>query len=230
MPLLRARASGPAARVEEARLALSSDRRLRGVRFGVRVAVTQLNLRTRWCCALLTALALSAVPAVPVTAAPTPAPHPHAAPTWPVPKVPLHCEIIAQTNAKGQVVSAKIDKPSPDKFFNAQVYGNALQAFIRTPDGHAVTGQFRLTYDYDPKSVDVKRQVAFIKAGGDPDAPGAVSQMIEMAKKGQQHALEQQKAAAQAAQQKAAADAAHHSPLPDLNHILASPAPSPAHT
>ena len=220
--------------MEEASLALSSDRRLRRVRFGVRIAFAELSALARLGFLALAVLAFAGAVTVAVKAAPSPSPavHPHVIATWPVPKVAEHAEIIVQTNGKGQVVSAKIDKPSPDKVFNTQVYGNALQAFIRTPDGNSVTGLFRLTYDYDPKTAKVKREVSFIKAGGDPNAIGAVPQMLETAKKGQQHAEEQERAAAASAQaaaaQRAAAAAAHSSPLPDLNHILGSP--GPAHT
>jgi hypothetical protein len=55
-----------------------------------------------------------------------------------------------------------------------------MQAFIRTADGKAISGSYRLTYDYNPKTARVHREVELVKAGGvDPNALGAVNKMLE---------------------------------------------------
>ena len=67
--------------------------------------------------------------------------------------------------------------------------------------GTAVPGLYRLSYDYDPATKQVRRTVALIKAGGvDPNAPGIVTVI-----------------------QKNLDDAAgkNASPLPDFNKIAA---------
>jgi len=97
-----------------------------------------------------------------------------------LPKVPLHTEFVVAVNKLGQVTHVISAKPSKDKTYNLQTYGNAMQAFIRTPDGKAISGSYRLTYDYNPKTARVRRNVALVKAGGvDANAPGAVTQMLE---------------------------------------------------
>lgn len=122
----------------------------------------------------LAALFASAVSA-PAAAAQAPAAAPA---TGPFPDKREHTEFTVETNQKGQVTRVRSGKPSPDPAFNAMTYGNALQAFIRTADGHAVAGLFRLTYDYDPTRKRVRRGVALIHAGGvDPKAIGAVDAM-----------------------------------------------------
>ncbi|HEV2642092.1 MAG TPA: hypothetical protein VGT98_05275, partial [Candidatus Elarobacter sp.] len=50
------------------------------------------------------------------------------------PKVKLHTEMIVEVNKLGQVSRVRSIKPSKDVPFNTHAYGNALQAFIRTPD------------------------------------------------------------------------------------------------
>ena len=101
-----------------------------------------------------------------------------------LPKVPLHTEFIVAVNKLGQVTKIVSLKPSKDKTYNLQTGGNALQAFIRTPDGKALAGTYRLTYDYNPKTAMVHRGVALVHAGGvNADAPGAVNVMLEDVKK-----------------------------------------------
>jgi hypothetical protein len=101
-----------------------------------------------------------------------------------LPKVPLHTEYIVAINKLGQVTRVISGKISKDKTYNLQTYGNAMQAFIRTPDGKAIPGSYRLTYDYNPKTARVHRDVALLKAGGvDPNALGAVPKMIEDVRK-----------------------------------------------
>lgn len=102
------------------------------------------------------------------------------------PKKNLHTELIVEINRLGQVARVRSIVPSHDQRFDEHTYGNALQAFIRTPDGHVVVGTYRLTYDYDPKTLRVRRDVALVKAGGvDPNAKGAANDMMEIARRNQ---------------------------------------------
>ena len=99
------------------------------------------------------------------------------------PKVKLHTEMIVEVNKLGQVSRVRSIKPSKDVPFNTHAYGNALQAFIRTPDGNVVVGSYRLTYDYDPKTQRIRRDVALVSRGGvDPERKGAAAEMIDIAK------------------------------------------------
>ncbi len=95
-----------------------------------------------------------------------------------VPSTPEHTEYVVEVNRKGQVTRIRSGKPSRDLAFNTMTYGNALQAYIRTTDGRALAGTYRLVYDYAPKTKNVHRSVALLHAGGvDPGAIGAVDQM-----------------------------------------------------
>jgi hypothetical protein len=130
--------------------------------------------------AAVAALALlGATPA----AKPPGATRPTAAARIPVPRTPTtrqHSEFVVEVNRKGQVIRADRVKPAQNDTFNAMTYGNVLQAFIRRPDGSAVSGIYRMTYDYDPKRKTVRRQVALLHAGRvDPDALGAVDREME---------------------------------------------------
>jgi hypothetical protein len=45
-----------------------------------------------------------------------------------------------------------------------------------------VVGTYRLTYDYDPKTARVRRDVTLVRQGGvDPDAKGAAIDLLEKA-------------------------------------------------
>jgi hypothetical protein len=122
-----------------------------------------------------------------------------AVPTMPpsvhLPKMPstaLHSVFVVETNRKGQVTRVRSGTGSDDRRFNLMTYGNALQTFIRTPEGGAVAGVFRLTYDYSPSTGGVARTVELIHAGGvDPNALGAVFVMMKNA---QRHATPSPKA------------------------------------
>lgn len=169
------------------------------------------------------ALAMLVTPASNASAA-TPSPKPsHASttthpvkPTAHLPTVPLHSEVVVEVNKRGQVVRVKSTKPSKMQGFNLETYGNALQMWIRKPDGTATVGLYRVTYDYDPKTLKVTRHVALISEGGSwGDQPGAATVMMEMAKK--QAAAAQKKAADQ------------NTKLPSLNEIRGVPTPSPTH-
>ncbi len=99
-----------------------------------------------------------------------------------LPKHPEHSEYVVEINRLGQVARVRSARPSSDKTFNAQTYGNALQAFIRTPDGQVVLGTYRLTYDFDPKTARVRRDVTLVTQGGvDPDARGAALSLMDKA-------------------------------------------------
>jgi hypothetical protein len=94
------------------------------------------------------------------------------------PATAVHTEFVVEVNRKGQVTRVRSGKSCPDLSFNAMTYGNALQAFIRTPDGRAIAGIYRLSYDYNPKDKQVTRSVSLLRAGGvDPNRLGAVDQM-----------------------------------------------------
>ncbi|HEX3550362.1 MAG TPA: hypothetical protein VHT53_08305 [Candidatus Elarobacter sp.] len=100
------------------------------------------------------------------------------------PKRALHTEYTVEINRLGQVSRVRSVKPSHDEGFDTHTYGNALQAFIRTPDGHVVVGTYRLTYDYDPHTMRVRRDVVLIRAGGvNPNAKGAADDMMEIARR-----------------------------------------------
>ena len=130
-------------------------------------------------CAVVGAFALLA-------AAPAPSPLPYRIdvtkiqPKTLLPKVALHTEYIVAINKLGQVTHVISAKVSKDKTYNLQTYGNAMQAFIRTAGGKAISGSYRLTYDYSPKTARVHREVELLKAGGvDPNAEGAVTKMLD---------------------------------------------------
>lgn len=131
--------------------------------------------------------------------APRPLPTPH------LPNVPLHTEFKVEVNHMGQIVRVKSGKESKFPDFNAMTYGNVLQMFIRKPDGTAVVGMYRITFDYNPSTKKVHRGVELLSRGGDwADEQGAVNQMLEVDKKNRDR----------------------HRGLPGLNQIL-KPTPSP---
>ncbi len=104
------------------------------------------------------------------------------------PATAQHAEYVVEVNRKGQVVRVRSAKHASDPSFDARVNGNALQVFIREPDGTAVAGVYRLTYDYNPKTKNVTRRVTLLQAGGvDPDALGAVDQLTKQNSKALHH-------------------------------------------
>ena len=173
----------------------------------------------------LSALALLTAGATAPLFAATPTPKPIVMPTPQLPTVKLHTEYVVEVNDKGQVVrvqsgkaAAGCQKGKPTTnpqacTFNAQTYGNVLQMWIRHPDGSAEVGLFRVTFDYDPQSKKVRRQISLVKAGGDwGDKPGAATSMIQKADEETRAYEEQQKKASKS--------------LPSLNQIVA-PTKSP---
>jgi hypothetical protein len=136
------------------------------------------------------------------------------------PKVALHTEMIVVVNKLGQVARVRSIKPSKDVPFNTHVYGNALQAFIRTPDGNVVLGSYRLTYDYDPKTQRIHRDVALVKEGGvDPNRKGAAAEMSEIAARNRNRTPPPGLYATPN-------PAPSVRRLPDLKHVMESPTPS----
>lgn len=175
--------------------------------------------------------ALAAVGGTVAFAAPTPAPttlstpHPTRTLLIHLPTVPLHTEMVVEVNKKGQVVRVKSTKWCKVSSFNVQTFGNALQMWIRRPNGTADVGLYRVTYDYNPKKGMVARHVAIISHGGTwGDQEGAADRMIrtahEQAVKLQQAQMEAQKKAQQ-----------RNEKLPSLNEIRgvhSSPSPKPS--
>jgi len=170
-----------------------------------------------------------------VASAATPAPHaaPHQASKPParidltkiqpkelLPKTKLHTEFVVETNKYGQVTRVRSGKASPNQGFNTQTYGNALQAFIRTPDGHAIAGSYRLTYDYDPRTARVRRDVALLHAGGvNANAKGAATELMELARKHSHDVTQQQP------QKPQPAPVVNLKRLPDLPQVMNTPHP-----
>ena len=149
---------------------------------------------------------------------PTPAGHYPAIPLPKLPTKPLHAEYVVEVNKHGQVVKIKSASATTNSTFNTQTFGNAQQMWIRRPDGTAVVGLFKVTYDYNPSTQKIARHVSFVSAGGDwGDAEGAANVMIDAARK-----AAQAQAAAQAANQ-----AKERANLPSFNQITGKPTPTP---
>lgn len=156
------------------------------------------------------------------------APQPKPAP-FPTPNLPnraLHSAIEVEVNAKGQVVRIKGGELSHDSAFDTMTIGNALQMWIRRPDGSAVVGVYRVNYDYDPRTHNVARHIALVSAGGNwGNDMGAATRMVGAAKKETQAAY----ARIQAQEKQRREESAKH--LPDINaavkRALAKPTPSP---
>ena len=147
-----------------------------------------INVRGGRCAALVLLSAL-----VPLGAsAATPAPHgtqrparvdvTKVQPKALLPKHAEHTEYVVDINKLGQVTRIDSQRGSDSATFNGQTYGNALQSFIRTPDGHVILGTYRLTYDFDPKTARVRRDVNLLRQGGvNPDAKGAALVLMDKA-------------------------------------------------
>jgi hypothetical protein len=135
----------------------------------------------------LAALVASAIWLIGASPAPTPPAENHltaAQMKAMLPKTALHTEYVVAVNKLGQVTGAKAKTLSKDKNFNVETYGNALQAFIRTEDGKAISGLYSLDYDYNPTTSRISRSVALIHEGGvNPDAKGAALVMLDAARK-----------------------------------------------
>jgi hypothetical protein len=136
----------------------------------------------------------------------------------------LHVEYTVEINSLGQVARVRTVKPSHDESFDAKTYGNALQAFIRTPEGQVVLGTYRLVYDYDPKTLRVRRDVALVKAGGvNPNAKGAAVEMMEIARRNRNRTPPP---APPGSITPGPAPSVNIHRMPDLPQVMKSPSPS----
>jgi hypothetical protein len=137
-------------------------------------------------CSVAALAAPTPKPAAKPPAGPTPFDVTKVQPRALAPKRQLHVEYTVEVNKLGQVARVRSVKPSHDEDFDTKTYGNALQMFIRTPDGRALAGIYRVSYDYDPKKLTVDRTIALVRAGGvNPNAKGAALDMMEIARRNQ---------------------------------------------
>ena len=138
------------------------------------------------------------------------------------PKRPLHVEYIVEVNKLGQVARVRSVKPSHDVAFDGKTYGNTLQAFIRLPDGNVVLGTYRMVYDYDPKTLRVRREVFLVSRGGvDPEAKGAVTDMMEIARRNGSKTPPPVQAGTPGP-----APSVNAQRMPDLHQVMHSPSPA----
>ena len=93
------------------------------------------------------------------------APSPRPMPTPNLPKKPLHVQLQVEVNKRGQVVRVLHGDLSGDRPFDLMALGNAMQMWIRHPDGSAQTGLYRVKYDYDPQTHNVARVPTLVKTG-----------------------------------------------------------------
>jgi hypothetical protein len=157
--------------------------------------------------ALLPAMALALLPLAAAAAA---KPQPMPAPTYP--NKHLHARLLVEVNKRGQVVRVDHGTLSGDRAVDTIWLGNAMQMWIRKPDGTAITGLYSVSYDYNPKTHVVTRVPQLVKAGGAwANKPGAATSIIADAKR-QVHALEVRLHREEARQR---AESAKH--LPDIN-------------
>ena len=153
----------------------------------------------------------------------TPAPAPMPMPSVHFPDKPLHAKLIVEVNHMGQVVRVAHGDLSGDRNFDLMTIGNAMQMWIRHPDGTAETGTYTVTYDYNPKTHNVARVPTLLKAGGDwANKPGAATLIIQDARR-QQEAIDAQLRAEQMQKEKAS-----EKNLPDINAAVRRAASSPS--
>lgn len=169
------------------------------------------------------ACALLAAPLAALAANP---PNPIPFPTPNLPNRPLHSTIEVEVNKRGQVVRVKGGQLSHDAVFDTMTIGNALQMWIRRPDGSAIVGLFRVNYDYDPRTHNVARRISLVSQGGTwGNESGAATKMVGAAKRETLEAYQR----IQAAEKRRQAESAKH--LPDINAALkramTTPTPNP---
>ena len=153
-------------------------------------------------------------------------PAPLALPSPRLPTKPLHSWFSVEVNNRGQVVRIKGGELSKDRVFDTMTIGNALQMWIRKPDGSAQVGLYRVDYAYDPKTHGVNRSVSLISAGGTwANDAGAATKMADAVRREEQEAQDRIRA------EQRAREAAQTKHLPDINAAVkkagASPSPSP---
>ena len=168
------------------------------------------------------ACAFLAGPAMAATAPPAPQPMP----TPVLPKKPLHVQLQVEVNKHGQVVRVMHGNLSGDRPFDIMALGNAMQMWIRRPDGSAQTGLYRVTYDYDPRTRNVSRVPSLIKTGGNwANSPGAATLIVKDVQR-QTAAIEKRLRAEEAARK-----AKEAKNLPDINaavkRAMTKPTPRP---
>lgn len=138
-----------------------------------------------------------------------------APPTLPPPSYPnkhMHARLLVEVNKHGQVVRVDHGTLSGDRSFDTMALGNAMQMWIRKPNGSAIAGLYSVTYDYNPKTHAVARVPQLVKPGGSwANKPGAATSIIADAKR-QIRKLEARLKADEAKQR---AESAKH--LPDIN-------------
>jgi len=173
--------------------------------------------------AIAFATALFSVPAGVFAAGTPPAPAP--LPTPHLPSKPLHVQLQVEVNKRGQVVRVVHGTLSPDSSFNTMTLGNAMQMWIRHPDGTAETGLYRVSYDYDPHTKNVKRTPELLKSGGNwADKPGAATQIMQDARR----EVEAVEARLRADERQRQQQEAKH--LPDINAAVKRAMASPTHS
>jgi hypothetical protein len=143
-----------------------------------------------------------------------------------MPNKPLHVQLLVEVNKRGQVVRVDHGTLSGDRSFDTMTLGNAMQMWIRRPDGTAQTGLYSVTYDYNPRTHNLDRVPTLVKPGGNwANRPGAATLIIQEARRQVQEAAARLKAE----QQKQREESAKH--LPDINaavkRAMASPTPKP---
>jgi hypothetical protein len=168
-----------------------------------------------------TTVAASAATPVPVATAPTRVNVEALQPKSLLPKHPLHTEFVVEVNKFGQVTRVHSGKVSKDVAYNTHTYGNALQMFIRTEDGHAISGLYRVTYDYNPQTARIRRDVTLVRAGGvDPNAIGAANAMMAVARKYATHTASSGNGVSPAP-----IATVNSKRLPDLPQVMKTPSP-----
>lgn len=144
-------------------------------------------------------------------AAPTPPPIPP--PDFP--KRPMHVRLDVEVNKLGQVVRIKNGTLSHDDVFDTMTIGNALQMWIRHPDGTAEVGLYHVDYSYNPKTRTVSRTMSLASRGGTwANDSGAATKMAQVARR---EAL-QEEAQLKAEERRREAESSKH--LPDIHAIV----------
>ncbi len=145
-------------------------------------------------------------------------------PSITLPNKPLHVQLTVEVNKRGQVVRVDHGTLSGNTSYDTMTLGNAMQMWIRRPDGSAQTGLYRVSYDYDPRTHNVARTPVLLKGGGSwANKPGAATLIIQDARR-QVRRLEARLRAEQQQQRK---QSAKH--LPDINAAVRRAMAKPTH-
>lgn len=179
-----------------------------------------MNVSSRRAGVLAAALLIAPIVAGAAQSKPMPMPTPN------LPHKPLHVQLLVEVNNHGQVVRVEHGTLSGDRAFDTMTLGNAMQMWIRRPDGTAVTGLYRVTYDYNPRTHDVARVPSLVRSGGNwANKAGAAALIIQDARR----QVQQAEARIRAEQQKHEQQTEKN--LPDINaavkRSMATPSPTP---